>query len=189
MPLCNAATRLVELTYPQLFQAQYTSFKYIAVHKTFCPQGSRIAGWLPPRSERSNNMKAPKILPWIARKAGISDELALKLWRRAISEAEYLAGKAEGAKEVMDTFKAPMTKDEYLTFMRRNGRDETFDGLLCAAKSALCWVRRRRETSHRSQPTRPHDDSAAGIVCRQTARRSKELSADLTTLRLSAPGQ
>jgi len=42
-------------------------------------------------------MKAPKILPWIARKAGISDELALKLWRRAISEAEYIAGKAEGS--------------------------------------------------------------------------------------------
>lgn len=42
-------------------------------------------------------MKAPKILPWIARKAGISDELALKLWRRAISEAEYLAGQAEGS--------------------------------------------------------------------------------------------
>ena len=41
-------------------------------------------------------MKAPKILPWIARKAGISDELALKLWRRAVSEAEYLTGKAEG---------------------------------------------------------------------------------------------
>lgn len=45
----------------------------------------------------NNRMKAPKILPWIARKAGISDELALKLWRRAISEAEYLTGKAEGS--------------------------------------------------------------------------------------------
>ncbi len=44
-----------------------------------------------------NRMNAPKILPWIARKAGISDELALKLWRRAVSEAEYLAGKAEGS--------------------------------------------------------------------------------------------
>jgi hypothetical protein len=42
-------------------------------------------------------MKAPKILPWIARKAGISDELALKLWRRALSEAEYLTGKADGS--------------------------------------------------------------------------------------------
>ena len=44
-----------------------------------------------------NRMKAPKILPWIARKAGITDELALKLWRRAISEAEYLTGQAEGS--------------------------------------------------------------------------------------------
>lgn len=42
-------------------------------------------------------MKAPKILPWIARKAGISDELALKLWRRATSEAEHLTGKSEGS--------------------------------------------------------------------------------------------
>jgi hypothetical protein len=45
----------------------------------------------------NNSMNAPKILPWIARKAGISDELALKLWRRAVSEAEYLTGKAEGS--------------------------------------------------------------------------------------------
>jgi len=44
-----------------------------------------------------NSMNAPKILPWIARKAGISDELALKLWRRAGSAAEYLTGKTEGS--------------------------------------------------------------------------------------------
>ncbi len=42
-------------------------------------------------------MNAPKILPWIARKAGISDELALKLWRRAASEAEYLTGKHDSS--------------------------------------------------------------------------------------------
>ena len=42
-------------------------------------------------------MKAPKLLPWIAKKAGISEELALKIWRRALSEAEYLTGKADGA--------------------------------------------------------------------------------------------
>jgi len=41
-------------------------------------------------------MNAPKILPWIARKAGISDELALKLWRRALSETEYLTGQSNG---------------------------------------------------------------------------------------------
>lgn len=45
----------------------------------------------------NNSMNAPKILPWIARKAGISDELALKLWRRALSEAEFLTGTAEGS--------------------------------------------------------------------------------------------
>jgi len=44
-----------------------------------------------------NNLTAPKILPWIARRAGISDELALKLWRRAVSEAEFLTGKTEGS--------------------------------------------------------------------------------------------
>lgn len=44
-----------------------------------------------------NSMNAPKILPWIARKAGITDELALKLWRRAASEAEYLTGTSEGS--------------------------------------------------------------------------------------------
>lgn len=42
-------------------------------------------------------MKAPKILPWVAKKAGISEELALKLWRRAAGEAEHLTGTAEGA--------------------------------------------------------------------------------------------
>lgn len=44
-----------------------------------------------------NSMKSPKILPWIAKKAGITDELALKLWRRAVGEAEYLTGKTEGS--------------------------------------------------------------------------------------------
>ncbi|MDR2838189.1 MAG: hypothetical protein LBV49_06410 [Azonexus sp.] len=42
-------------------------------------------------------LDAPKILPWIARKARISDELALKLWRRAVSEAEFLTGKTGGS--------------------------------------------------------------------------------------------
>ena len=37
-------------------------------------------------------MKAPKILPWIAHRTGISEDLALKLWRRAAGEAEELIG-------------------------------------------------------------------------------------------------
>ena len=35
-------------------------------------------------------MEAPKILPWIAHKAGINNELALNLWRRAAGEAQAL---------------------------------------------------------------------------------------------------
>ena len=42
-------------------------------------------------------MKAPKLLPWIARKAGIGDELALKLWRRAAGESEELVGCCDSA--------------------------------------------------------------------------------------------
>ena len=37
-------------------------------------------------------MKAPKILPWIASKPGISEELALNLWRRAAGEAQVIPG-------------------------------------------------------------------------------------------------
>lgn len=44
-----------------------------------------------------NSMQAPKILPWVARKAGLSEELALKLWRLAVSEAEYLTGQSSGS--------------------------------------------------------------------------------------------
>lgn len=33
-------------------------------------------------------MKVPKILPWIAHRAGISEEFALELWRRAGRETE-----------------------------------------------------------------------------------------------------
>lgn len=42
-------------------------------------------------------MKAPKLLPWIARKAGIPDALALKLWRRAAAEAELIVGNSHSS--------------------------------------------------------------------------------------------
>lgn len=42
-------------------------------------------------------MKAPKLLPWVARKAGISDDLALKLWRRAAGETEERFGCCDGS--------------------------------------------------------------------------------------------
>lgn len=42
-------------------------------------------------------MLTPQILPWVAAKAGISEALALKLWRRASGEAERLTGSCRGA--------------------------------------------------------------------------------------------
>lgn len=42
-------------------------------------------------------MNTPKLLPWFARKAGINEELARKLWRRACGEAELIHGRADGA--------------------------------------------------------------------------------------------
>jgi metal-dependent amidase/aminoacylase/carboxypeptidase family protein len=46
----------------------------------------------------------------------------------AMTVIDLLAGNAETAREILDTTTPPMTKDEYLTFMRRNARDESFDG-------------------------------------------------------------
>lgn len=54
-------------------------------------------GKAPPDSGWRTDMRAPKILPWIARKAGISDALALKLWRRAGGETEELCGCCDSA--------------------------------------------------------------------------------------------
>ena len=51
-------------------------------------------------------MKAPKVLPWVARKAGLDDEAALKLWHRAAGEAEQLYGCREGA----EYFSAAMSR-------------------------------------------------------------------------------
>jgi len=42
-------------------------------------------------------MQAPKILPWVARHAGINERDALDAWRRALSEATVQAGRASGA--------------------------------------------------------------------------------------------
>ena len=37
-------------------------------------------------------MKAPMILPWLARKWDVSDERALELWRQACQDAEAATG-------------------------------------------------------------------------------------------------
>jgi len=42
-------------------------------------------------------MNAPKLLPWIAHRAGLDETLALKLWRRAAGESEELHANCESA--------------------------------------------------------------------------------------------
>lgn len=42
-------------------------------------------------------MKAPKILPWIAKRAGVDEAVALKLWRRAAGEAALIVGNHNSA--------------------------------------------------------------------------------------------
>ncbi|MBK7647473.1 MAG: hypothetical protein IPJ12_09980 [Betaproteobacteria bacterium] len=52
-------------------------------------------------------MNAPKLLPWMARRAGIDDEQALRLWQRAVVESEKSQGCREGSQyhaEAMSRF-------------------------------------------------------------------------------------
>ncbi len=42
-------------------------------------------------------MQAPKILPWVARKAGITEGEALDAWQHALAEAAVHAGARSGA--------------------------------------------------------------------------------------------
>ena len=101
-----------------------------------------------------NNMNAPKILPWIARKAGISDELALKLWRRAVSEAEYLTGKSEGSNywglaverflaivedEVGNAPAYSLTPAPQLSWMWRHQTRMSLLSLVAAQSAYKCW--------------------------------------------------
>lgn len=42
-------------------------------------------------------MKTPKILPWLARRAGVSDSRAELLWRAACLQAASITGEQDGA--------------------------------------------------------------------------------------------
>ncbi len=101
-----------------------------------------------------NNMNPPKILPWIARKAGISDELALKLWRRAVSEAEYLTGQTEGAEywglaverfldivedEAQSSISNPLQPAPQLSWMWRHQTRMSLLSLMAAQNTYRFW--------------------------------------------------
>ena len=58
-------------------------------------------------ANRTGALNAPKILPWMARRAGIDDEQAVHLWQRAVAESAQSSGQLEGASchaEVMNRF-------------------------------------------------------------------------------------
>lgn len=85
-----------------------------------------------------NSMNAPKILPWIAKRAGISEELALKLWRRAVGEAGTLCGKTEGSEYyglTVEIFLA-LAEDEAAAIPR--------DGLMPAPQVSWMWRHQSR---------------------------------------------
>lgn len=41
--------------------------------------------------------RAPKLLPWLARRSGVSDQLADRLWRRSAQEATAIADASDSA--------------------------------------------------------------------------------------------
>lgn len=99
-------------------------------------------------------MQAPKILPWVARKAGISDELALKLWRRAVTEAEHLTGQTNSSEywglaverflaivedEVGDTPEYQLTPAPKLSWVWRHQTRMSLLSLMAAQNAYRFW--------------------------------------------------
>ena len=83
-------------------------------------------------------MQAPKILPRIASKAGISEELALKLWRRAVSESECLSGKADGPEYW------GLALDRFLAIVEEEAGSPAHYGLMSGPKVAWLWRQQSR---------------------------------------------
>ena len=55
-------------------------------------------------------MNTPKILPWVARKAGITDDHAIKLWKgRGVSQISEVVFEHVGLRAVQDGYAARPT--------------------------------------------------------------------------------
>jgi len=83
------------------------------------------------------------ILPWVANKAGISEELALKLWRRAASEAEIRLGShnsPEYHQQVMQHFLSLVEIEAEAAHATPCHLDDT------APRLASLWQQQRRIT-------------------------------------------
>lgn len=71
----------------------------------------------------SFDMKPPKLLPWLARRAGVSDERALALWRQALDEATG----ADAAMDESTFWKASM--ERFRALLDAEARMEDLSGL------------------------------------------------------------
>jgi hypothetical protein len=78
-------------------------------------------------------MEAPEILPWIAHRSGISEELALELWRRAASEAEAITGCCNHS----DYY--GLAVDRFIDFAELEGNHSVVRETL-AGETRLSWV-------------------------------------------------
>jgi len=97
-------------------------------------------------------MRAPKILPWVAARSGISQELALKLWRRASGEAERLTGSCRSPAYCQ------LALDRFLALAEAESGRSLFDDPL---PHSLAWAwRHQRRLSNLSW-------QAAENTCRQ----------------------
>lgn len=95
-------------------------------------------------------MRAPKILPWIAKRAGIDDALALKLWRRAAGEAELIIGNHDSSdfhRLSIERFislvereagRCPLTGSNVTWMWRHQARMATL-GLIAAENTYRLW--------------------------------------------------
>lgn len=83
-------------------------------------------------------MQAPKLLPWIAHKAGIDDTLALKLWRRAAGESEELCGSCESA----DYFSATMMR--FLDLVEQESGKQSPKAIATGLETAWIWRHQKR---------------------------------------------
>lgn len=85
-----------------------------------------------------NRMNPPKILPWIAKRAGISEELALKLWRRAVVEAQELCGESEGSEYW------GLAVERFLSLAEDEANAVPTDGLTPAPRLSWMWRHQNR---------------------------------------------
>ena len=82
-------------------------------------------------------MKAPKILPWIASKTGISEELALKLWRRAAGEAQVITGCCNSS----DYYR--LAVERFIDFSEAEGSRSVVRQTV-ASKTSVSWIWRHQ---------------------------------------------